>query len=104
MSRPKRKAVTRNDFIRAFHRCGLTYRKASELFDGMIDLVGTAILNGQQVEFSRVGKITPVVANAKTVCMNFPERQRQIMLGQRIRFKFKVHRAFLSSHPVDWFS
>lgn len=103
MSRPKRKSITRNDFIRQFHRCGMTYRQATEVYDTMVDLVGTAILNRQQVEFGKVGKIAPIVANAKTVSMNFPNRQRQIMLGRRIRFKFKVHKAFIMRHPIDWF-
>jgi len=99
---PKRKAVTRNDFIRRFHHCGLTYRQATEIYDQVIDLVGVAVLNRQQVEFGKVGKIVPIVAPSKTVSMNFPNRRRQIILGQRIRFKFKVHRAFLENHPIDW--
>jgi nucleoid DNA-binding protein len=80
----------------------MTYRQATEVYDSMVDLVGTAILNRQQVEFGKVGKILPVVANAKTVSMNFPHRQRQIMLGRRIRFKFRVHKAFINRHTIDW--
>jgi nucleoid DNA-binding protein len=104
MSRPKRKSVTRNDFIKKFHGCGMTYRQATAIFEAVVDLVGTAVLNRQQVEFGRVGKIVPVLANSKTVSMNFPNRQRQIMLGRRIRFKFRVHKSFIDSHPIDWFS
>ena len=102
--RPKRKSVTRSDFIRALHRNGhMTYRRASEVFDLLVDTIGTAVLNRQQVDFGKVGRIVPTVANAKTVCMNFTSRKRQIMLGQRVRFKFKVHRKFLNTHQVDWF-
>lgn len=103
MTRPKRKSVTRNDFIQRFRRCGLSYRKATDIYESMVDVVGTAVLSKQGVEFGKVGKISPVVANAKTVSMNFPNRQRQIMLGRRVKFKFKVHRAFMDKHVDDWF-
>lgn len=102
-SPPKRKAVTRSDFIERFHGHGLTYRKATEIYEEVVDLIGCAVLSRQHVEFGKVGKIVPTVASAKTVSMNFRNRRRQIMLGQRIRFKFKVHKAFLENHPLDWF-
>lgn len=103
MRKRTRKPVTRTDFIFSFHQCGMTYRQATDVYLAMVDVIGTAILSGSPVEFGRVGKIVPVEVNAKPVSMNFPNRRVQIMLGRRLKFKFKVHKAFTDKRQLSWF-
>lgn len=109
-------SVNRADFIQRLMRdCGLTYVESCRAYDCFISVFEDAVLSGHRINVGRVGAITPIWQSARTYNMGF-KRQKptadnpagvvlqksEINMGARIRYKFRLHRAFVRQNQLRW--
>ena len=91
-------------------KCGLSYSKASQVYDCMVTMFGDAVVSKSKVCIGRVGAFVPKMINPKIIRMGFRRKKggqiekdsREYWLAQRITYRFKIHKKFLSNHTLDW--
>ena len=99
--------IKRADFISGFVAAGLKYTQAEKAYDAMIATLGRGISGRAKIHFSSVGALVPTAAPSRTVSMGFEPgggqgngSRRLYMLGERTRYKFKIHEAFGRDHDL----
>lgn len=110
---PKAECVNRRDFVsRIMRQCGLSYVRASQVFNCLCDVVGDAVIHGNAVRLGRVGLLKPVRHSPKTVHKGFimgPKREiiknRHVyFMDSRLSWRLKVYRTFIDSHSLHWYT
>lgn len=102
--------VKRADFIRNLVSSqGFTYAQASVAFDSFIKTIEDGICTGSKIQLAKIGAIVPTKLDPRPVRMHFKregdkvlKQDRTYFLGTRIKFKFKIFKAFLKSKTLDW--
>ena len=102
--------VKRADFIRNIVKNeGLTYAQASAAFDAVIQTLEDGICAGSKIQLGKIGAIVPVRLDPRPVQMHFRRQgntvvhqERTYFLGSRIKFKFRLFKAFLQSRTLSW--
>lgn len=97
--------VKRADFIRNIvNTQDLTYAQASAAFDAVMKTLEDGICDGSKIQLGKIGAIVPVKLDPRPVQMNFKREhgQRTYFLGSRIKFKFRLFKAFLQSRTLNW--
>lgn len=108
----KRASINRRDFVLHFmSSCGLSYAKASEVYESMVELFMDGVVNGSKVRFGRLGTLLPVWHNPKTIHQNcrrikggeYETTGRVYHMDGRYVFKFRLYRRFVATHSLKWF-
>ena len=102
--------VKRADFIRNIVKNqGMTYALASSAFDSVMQTVEDGICAGSKIQLGKIGAIVPVRLDPRPVQMHFKRQggvvihqERTYFLGSRIKFKFRLFKAFLQSKTLSW--
>lgn len=102
--------VTRAEFVRRLmSNAGLTYVAACSAYDVLITTLEDAVVNGQRVNFGRLGALKPVVFKSRSVHMGFRRSKdkvdkvsRTYFLGRRIRYRFQIYDKFARTHELRW--
>lgn len=102
--------VKRADFIRNIvNNQGLTYAQASSAFDAVMKTLEDGICAGAKIQLGKIGAIVPVKLEPRPVQMHFKRekgtvvpQERTYFLGSRIKFKFRLFKAFLQSKTLTW--
>ena len=89
----------------------MSYVEACRAYDCMVNTFQNAILRGVRVNIGRVGAVQPVWVQPREVRMGFKrERGNNIVrvhsryfLDGRFRYKFRLFRAFIRTHELQWF-
>lgn len=91
----------RIDFIQRFHAAGLTYQQAETAYNAMIRTFEDGLREKSKIHLAKVGVLRPVDRPPREIVMGFDrsggvcERKiRRYVIGSRVEYRFKVHRAF----------
>lgn len=106
------KIITRAEFISQLKEsCGLRYVDAAKMYDAMVRIVENGVLRGERINFGKVGALVPHWTAPRTVAKGFDKlpggrirRTKKLFhLDGRVRYRFRMYRAFLRSHELQWF-
>lgn len=90
---------------------GLTYVEACRAYEAMIAAFEDAVVTGNRVSLGRVGALMPKWHPPRTVVMGCRRlkgggvvaQRREYNLGQRLKYRFNLHRTFVNRHQLRWF-
>jgi hypothetical protein len=107
----KANTVGRKEFIRRWmEECGVTYDTACQLYRTMVSTFEDGVANGQKVTIGRLGSLVPYWQDSRTAVMGFRRvkggvmrHKQEYFLDPRIRYKFKLFRAWLNKSHLNWF-
>lgn len=102
--------VGRKEFIRRWmEECGVTYDTACQLYRTMVVVFEDGIANGQKVTIGHLGALVPYWQGSRTAIMGFRRVQggvvrhkQEYFLDPRIRYKFKIFKAWLNKSHLNW--
>jgi hypothetical protein len=102
--------IGRKDFIRRWmHEAGVSYDAAAAVYRVMVSIFEDGVANGQKITISQLGALVPYWQNSQTKVMPFRRikggivRQKQeYNLDPRIKYKFKIYRAWLNRSHLNW--
>ncbi len=108
---PKVQSIDRAEFIRRFrYECGIDYVTARRVYLAMCSVIEGAVVDGHRIRIGRVGVINPTWSKPKKVVMGMDRSdgklkrcRREIHIGSRIKYRFKLYKQFMAKHELKWF-
>ena len=113
MPRSKHSVVGRQQLLqRLVKDCGLSYTEAAKIYSTFVAVIGDAVVAGSKISIGKVLSLTPSIRDPRTVNMNFLKTpggeirhvKRTYVLGRRLKYSVNLHREFLNSRHLSWFS
>jgi len=105
----KPEVVGRAIFVRRLMKDGFKYVDACRAYESLMSTLAYAVTNGAYVSFGNVGSLTPVVIPPRPIKMGcvrvkggWIKQSREYFLDTRIKYKFKIFKAFLQKHQLNW--
>ena len=99
--------IRREDFIKKLTACGLTYQQAETAYSAFIAVLEDGISSRSKINFSKVGALDPKELHPRQFTMGFRRdrdgihsEKRQYTVGTRIKYQFRVYKAFGRAHGL----
>lgn len=107
----KKQTVDRKEFIRRWMtECGVTYDVACQIYRTMVSTFEEGVANGDKITIGRLAALIPKWQDSRTVvmgCRRVPggvvKQKQEFILDPRIRYKFKIFKAWLNSRNIRWY-
>lgn len=106
----KPEVVGRALFVRRLMKDGFKYVDACRAYESLMSTLAYAVTNGAYISLGNVGSLTPVVIPPRPIRMGFvkvkgggcEKQSREYFLDARVKYKFKIHKAFMQKHQLHW--